>query len=112
MARDRDGGKPAPGVFERIDPFCWLLVVAMLITALLMTFMGLFPVTAGIVGAVAVVLTFDSWANRPEKPTAGREPSPRTRGAQQDRRTPSSSTRSPRQRAAPSNDRMTAGRPR
>ncbi|WP_329065692.1 hypothetical protein [Amycolatopsis sp. NBC_01480] len=68
--------------FGRLDPYCWLAVLPMLLVAALLAVMGAVALGAVCVVAAGVVLLFDSWVNRPEPPTArpwpvGPRPRPR-----------------------------------
>lgn len=71
--RDEDMSRPRPAKFGRIDPFCWLLVIPMLVVALGIVFIADTPlVGAGVGFGAACVLVFDSWINRPRDSDSGR----------------------------------------
>jgi hypothetical protein len=70
MSRERlpvRRGRPA---LRRVDPFCWLAVVCVLVIAGLL-FVSSVPQLGIVVVAVAVSLVFfDAWVNRPVIPSA------------------------------------------
>src|SRR5690606_9151369 len=58
------------GIIGRIDPFCWLPVVPLLVLTVFSLIIGI-PVLAVLFGVSALaLLAFDSWVNRPRKDDA------------------------------------------
>jgi hypothetical protein len=54
-----------PAKFGRIDPFCFLAAVPMLLVAVVLSWAGLVPIGIGVGILALCLLVFDSWANRP-----------------------------------------------
>ncbi|GAA2796012.1 hypothetical protein [Saccharopolyspora taberi] len=81
MARDAGAGKSA--AFGRIDPFCWVAVVPMIIGGLLTLLGGVTELGIGLLVLAVLVLVFDSWSNRPRPGIDRRRPAAarRSRGA-------------------------------
>ncbi|RCW47011.1 hypothetical protein DFQ14_101354 [Halopolyspora algeriensis] len=101
MARDVDRGEPAPGVFGRIDPFCWLPVGTMFLTAVLLVFSGILWLGIGIGSMALVFLLFDVWVNRPKPWETTRRSSGRAAEPYRGRGAGGSSARPSGQRVAP-----------
>ncbi|MFI6029918.1 hypothetical protein [Amycolatopsis magusensis] len=81
--------------FGRIDPLCWVVVVPMVVVSVvLIVFVGLRDVGIGLAVLAVLLLVFDSWANRPKPeldedrderrpPPRAKPQAPRQRPAQQ-----------------------------
>lgn len=126
MASDVDRAERT-GIIGRIDPFCWLPVVPLLVLTVFSLIIGI-PVLAVLFGVSALaLLAFDSWVNRPRKDdapvsSAGRKraaaDAPRRRPARQpaEPRGEARDQRAPQRRGRPTssaNSRSrTAGAPR
>ncbi|MER6987486.1 hypothetical protein [Saccharopolyspora hirsuta] len=81
MARDADRGGPAgnSGIFSRIDPYCWIPVVPMLLLALVILIaMGIWELSLILLVGALVILGFDYWVNS-RKPSAPRQAQRRPR---------------------------------
>lgn len=68
MVRDDDRMESRSTKFGRVDPFCWLLVVPLLVVAILLAILSPL-VGGGIAFGTLVILVFDSWSNRPTPAT-------------------------------------------
>ncbi|MER7013607.1 hypothetical protein ABT324_19495 [Saccharopolyspora sp. NPDC000359] len=73
MARDADRGGSAgnSGILGRIDPFCWIPVVPMLLLALvILLLMGIWELSVILLVGALVILGFDFWVNsrKPSEP--------------------------------------------
>lgn len=85
--RDEDRDGPGGVKFGRVDPWCWLFVVPVLLSSLLFFFGGV-----PLAGVLVVVLTIgvavlDAWLNRPlPAPSRPRPPQPRSPSRAQPRR--------------------------
>lgn len=73
--RDVDRSRP-DAKFGRVDPFCWILVVPMLLLAI-MLIIDIDRVVGVLIAVMAVLIAvFDSWLNRP---SAQPPPAPKRR---------------------------------
>lgn len=110
MARDADrrGSASNSGISGRIDPFCWIPVVPMVLLAVVILIaMGIWELSLILVVGALVILGFDYWVNS-RKPVAPRvERRPRRDDFDLDDRPRREPARRPRQ--AP-RDRPAAGR--
>ncbi|AXB47987.1 hypothetical protein [Amycolatopsis albispora] len=106
--------------FGRIDPLCWVVVVPMVVVSVvLIVFVGLRDVGIGLAVLAVLLLVFDSWANRPrpeleDDDTGGRRtppPANRQRPAQQ-RPAQQRPARAPQQRQQPRQPQRPQQRPR
>lgn len=73
MARDADRGGSAgnSGILSRIDPFCWIPVVPMVLLALVVMFaMGIWELSLILLIGALVILGFDFWVNSRRKSAA------------------------------------------
>ncbi|MER7081646.1 hypothetical protein SAMN02982929_00594 [Saccharopolyspora kobensis] len=80
MARDADrrGSAGNSGILSRIDPFCWIPVVPMVLLALVVMFaMGIWELSLILLVGAAVILGFDFWVNSRRKPAAPPQRRPR-----------------------------------
>jgi sensor histidine kinase YesM len=64
MARDSPGRGP-DSVLRRIDPFCWIAAIALVLVALLLLGFGAHYIQWPLIGIALLLPVFDSWANRP-----------------------------------------------
>lgn len=85
--RDEDRGGPAGAKFGRVDPWCWLFVVPVLLSSLLFFFGGV-PLAGVLVVLVTIgVAVLDAWLNRPRPALARPHPQqPRSSSRAQPRR--------------------------
>ncbi len=66
MARDVSEENPGAlvSMIRRIDPFCWMAAVALVVVALLLLGFGARYVQWPLIGIAILLPIFDSWANR------------------------------------------------
>ncbi|PRW64869.1 hypothetical protein [Actinopolyspora mortivallis] len=74
VARDQGSSRPNPSFFGSIDPFCWIMVIPLLLVAVFTTLEVSLPVGLGLVALGVVVLLVDAtinwrwyrtWGNKP-----------------------------------------------
>ncbi|GAB2732146.1 hypothetical protein GCM10027174_00770 [Salinifilum aidingensis] len=82
----RGGVRPLK-TFGRIDPFCWLAAVPGVIIAIVLAMLGTWVLGFVALVMVALLLLFDSWANRPfpEERPSRREGTPPPPGGSRER---------------------------
>lgn len=71
MARYRDEEASRPK-FGRIDPFCWVAVVPILLVAVAVGLLGGLWVAVALVCVAGLLVLFDSWVNRGAPPKEAR----------------------------------------
>ncbi|MDA3631110.1 hypothetical protein [Saccharopolyspora oryzae] len=77
MARDADRGGSAgnSGILSRIDKFCWIPVVPMLLLALLVVILfQIYELSLLLLVGALIILGFDLWVNSRNKSAAPRQP--------------------------------------
>lgn len=82
MARDADRGGSAgnSGILGRIDPFCWIPVVPMVLLALVvLVLMGVWELSLILLVGALMILGFDFWVNSRRKSAAPRQAQRRPR---------------------------------
>jgi fatty acid desaturase len=62
----RDSPERASGsMLRRIDPFCWIAAIALVVAAILLASFGAHYIQWPLVVIAILLPVFDSWANRP-----------------------------------------------
>ncbi|NYH80137.1 hypothetical protein FHR84_003486 [Actinopolyspora biskrensis] len=77
MARDQGSSRPNPSFFGSVDPFCWILVIPLLLFGVFLGVVISAALGAGLAVLALLVLLADAWINWRWHRTWGRKPVPR-----------------------------------